>query len=150
MEHLLDTGRARAIGVCNFLPHHLEELARVARVRPMVDQVEFHPRLQQPALQGYCLDHGIALEAWAPIMRGRVFEIPEVVEIGARHGKSAAQVALRWVLQCGHLAIPKSVHAERVRANADVFDFSLSPAEMDVLRALDAGLRVGRIRTCTR
>lgn len=144
MEEILDSGHSRAIGVCNFLPRHLRELAAVAEVQPMVDQVELHPRLQQPELQAYCREHGIVQEAWAPIMRGRVFDIPEMVEIGRTHGKSAAQVAIRWVLQSGHVVIPKSVHAERIRENANVFDFELTDAEMAVLGGLDRSERIGK------
>ena len=144
MEELLESGLARAIGVCNFLPHHLRELSAIATVAPMVDQVELHPRLQQPDLQEYCRTNGIVLEAWAPIMRGRVFDIPEIVEIGRAYGKSAAQVAIRWVLQSGHAAIPKSVHEERVRENADVFGFELTAPEMARIDALDTGERIGK------
>ncbi len=115
MEELYATGKARAIGVCNHLPHHLDELLRTAEVAPMVDQVEFHPRLQQPGLQAYLAEHDIALEAWAPIMRGGVSGVPELVEIGRVHGKSPAQVSIRWILQMGYVAIPKSVHADRSR-----------------------------------
>lgn len=144
MEEILDSGHARAIGVCNFLPRHLQELAAIANIQPMVDQVELHPRLQQPELQAYCREHAIVQEAWAPIMRGRVFDIPEMVEIGESHGKSAAQVAIRWVLQSGHIVIPKSVHAERIRENADVFDFELTQDQMAVIAGLDRGERIGK------
>ncbi|MHB9004205.1 MAG: aldo/keto reductase [Coriobacteriia bacterium] len=144
MEEILESGRARAIGVCNFLTHHLDALEAVSSVRPMVDQVELHPRLQQPGLQTYCRERHIVQEAWAPIMRGRVFDIPEIVEIGRTHGKSAAQIAIRWVLQSGHLVIPKSVHAERIRENADVFDFELTHEEMAVIGGLDRGERIGK------
>ncbi len=143
MEELADAGRARAIGVCNHLPHHLEALAAFARISPAVNQVEFHPRLQQPQLQRYCAEHSIMLEAWAPIMRGRVAEFSPLVEIARQHGRTAAQVAVRWILQRGHVAIPKSVHLERIRENADVFGFELSAEEMATIDALDAGERIG-------
>lgn len=143
MEEIQSSGRARAIGVCNFLVHHLEELRAFANVPPVLDQVEHHVRLQQPDLRDYCAEHGITLQAWAPIMRGRVGEIPELVEIGERHGKTAAQVSIRWILQHGVTTIPKSVHRERVAENADVFDFELTPREMTVLDGLDRGDRIG-------
>lgn len=143
MEEIADSGRARAIGVCNQLPHHLDTLASFARIMPAVDQVEFHPRLQQPDLQRYCADHKITLEAWAPIMRGGVFRIPEIIEIGRVHQRTPAQVTLRWILQEGHVAIPKSVHLERIRENAEIFDFELSVEEMATIDALDTGERVG-------
>ncbi len=139
MERILESGRVRAIGVCNFLEHHLERLAEVAEIAPMVNQVEHHPRLQQPGLRSYCQDQGIALEAWAPIMRGRVNDIAELVQIGERHGKSAVQVTLRWMLQHGVVVIPKSVHAVRIRENAELFDFELSVEEMEAIDALDMG-----------
>lgn len=143
METILASGRTRAIGVCNFLPHHLEQLGSFASVPPAVDQVEFHPELQQPELQAYCRDHGITMQAWAPVMRGRVFHIPTLVEIGKRHGKTAAQVSIRWILQLGVTTIPKSVHRERLAENADVFDFELSAEEMAAISALDKDDRIG-------
>lgn len=143
MEALHADGKARAIGVCNFLPHHLEPLLKLADIPPVVDQVEFHPRLQQPGLQAYAAEHDIVLEAWAPIMRGRANDVPELVEIAQRHGKTPAQVAIRWVLELGYVVIPKSVHDERILENADVFDFELSDAEMSVIDTLDAGARIG-------
>jgi diketogulonate reductase-like aldo/keto reductase len=143
MEELLRRGRARSIGVCNHLVHHLEELLASATVPPAVNQIEFHPWLQQPALADFCREHGIIVEAWAPIVRGRVAEIPEIAGIAATHGKTAPQVSLRWILQKGHVAIPKSVHAERIAENADIFDFTLDDEEMAVLDGLDAGERIG-------
>jgi len=139
MERILERGRTRAIGVCNFLVPHLEQLAGLAEVAPMVDQVEHHPRLQQPELQAYCRNRGIALQAWAPIMRGRVNEIPELAEIGERHDKSPAQVTLRWMLQNGVVTIPKSVNERRIRENADLFDFELSAEEVQRIATLDHG-----------
>jgi diketogulonate reductase-like aldo/keto reductase len=143
MEEILATGRTRAIGVCNFLPHHLEHLMTVATVQPAVDQVEFHPLLQRLDLQEYARAHGIVMQAWAPVIRGKVFDIPELVEIGRRHGKTPAQVSIRWILQLGVTTIPKSVHADRLAENADVFDFALSDEEMALIAALDRCSRVG-------
>ena len=144
MEELHASGRARAIGVCNHLIAHLEVLLALAEVVPAVNQVEFHPRLQQPALQQFCVQHRIQVEAWAPLMRGGVFQIPEIVEIAGRHAKTPAQVTLRWMMQKRVVTIPKSVHEERLRENADIFDFELSPAEIDAIDALDSGQRLGR------
>lgn len=143
MEDLLAAGKTRAIGVSNFLPHHLEELLRIAKIAPVVDQVEFHPRLQQPSLQAYLSEHDIALEAWAPIMRGAVSEIPELIAIAEKHGVTPAQVSIRWVLQMGYIVIPKSVHEDRIAQNADVYGFELTDAEMAGIDALDAGHRIG-------
>jgi diketogulonate reductase-like aldo/keto reductase len=143
MEEIQASGRARTIGVCNFLVHHLEELRAFANVEPVLDQVEHHVRLQQPDLRDYCEQHGITLQAWAPIMRGRVGEIAEVADIARSHGKTPAQVAIRWILQHGVTTIPKSVHRERVAENAAVFDFTLTADEMTVLDGLDRGMRIG-------
>lgn len=143
MEEIYASGRVRAIGVCNHLVHHLEEMRTYADVMPMVDQCEHHPGLQQPALREYCAANGIVLQAWAPVMRGRVFQIPELVAIGEAHGKTAAQVSIRWILQHDVVTIPKSVHVERIRENADVFDFELSEREMAVIDGLDSGTRIG-------
>lgn len=143
MEELLAEGKTRAIGVCNHLPHHLEALLAVAEVPPAVDQVELQPRLQRPELQRYLSEHGIALESWATLMRGRVAEEPVIVDIAERLGKTPVQVALRWALQLGAIVIPKSVHAERIESNAQVFDFELTEADMAAIAALDDGTRVG-------
>jgi diketogulonate reductase-like aldo/keto reductase len=143
IERLYAEGAVRAIGVCNHLEHHLEALLRVAEVAPMVNQYEMHPWLQQPSLREYCETHGIVVEAWAPLMKGRVAEEPVLVEIAARHGKSPAQVAIRWLLQRGVVTIPKSVHRERIAENAGVFDFGLTDAEMSAIDAVDRGYRFG-------
>jgi diketogulonate reductase-like aldo/keto reductase len=143
MEQLLARRCVRAIGVCNHLVHHLEELLDFAKVPPSVNQVEFHPRLQQPELQEFCASEGIRLEAWAPIMRGGVFHIPELLEVAERHHKTAAQVTVRWILQKDIVAIPKSIHAERIAENANVFDFALDSNEMALMDSLDRGERIG-------
>lgn len=143
MEEIHSQGLARTIGVCNFLVHHLEDLEAFANVPPALDQVEHHVRLQQPDLRDYCAQHGITLQAWAPLMRGKVFDIPELSEIGERHGKTAAQVAIRWILQHGVTTVPKSVHRERVAENAGVFDLELSPEEMVRIDGLDRAERIG-------
>lgn len=144
MEELVSDGRTRAIGVCNFLREHLEALGAVANTPPAVDQVEHHPLLQRRDLKAYCDAHGITVQAWAPIMRGHAPEVPLLVELARAHGKSPEQVCLRWILQDGVTAIPKSVHRERIEANADVFDFELSDDEMRSIAALDRGERFGR------
>ncbi len=143
LETLYEQGRAKAIGVSNFLVHHLEDLLADAKVKPMVNQVEFHPRLQQPALLEFDRKHGIVHEAWSPIMRGNVMDIPELKEIGRKHGKSPIHVSLRWELQKDVVTIPKSVKKDRIEDNADVFDFELTPAEMKIIDGLDREERVG-------
>lgn len=143
MEEIHTSGRARAIGVCNFMPHHLDDLLSFAKVPPAVDQCERHPWLQLPELTSYGAEHDITLQAWAPIIRGRVDDVPELVEIARLHGKTPAQVAIRWQLQTGWVTIPKSVHTERVAENADVYDFELSAADLAVIEGLERGQRLG-------
>jgi diketogulonate reductase-like aldo/keto reductase len=143
MEEIQGSGRTRAIGVCNFLPHHLDTLLSFAEVPPAVNQFEHHVRLQQPELVDYCLERGITVQAWAPIMRGRVMLIPELVQIAQVHGKSPAQVSIRWILQRGLTTIPKSIHANRILENSEVYDFELSEAEMAIIESLDRGERLG-------
>lgn len=144
MARVLDEGLTRAIGVCNFLEPHLQALREVTGAVPMVDQVEHHPWLQQPRLRAYCQEQGIALEAWGPVMRGHLEEEPVLAEVGAVHGVSPAQVALRWALQHGVIVIPKSTHADRIRENADLYGFELSDAEMTLIDSLDRG-EAGRL-----
>ena len=143
LEEIYQTGRTRAIGVSNFLQHHLEELFEIAEVRPAVNQFEFHPYLQQPELQTFCRENNIAITAWAPIMKGRVLQVPALVEIGEKYGKTAVQVTLRWMLQLGIITIPKSAKKERIEANADIFDFELTGEEVQTINLLDKNERIG-------
>lgn len=143
MEELLASGRVRAIGVCNHFVEHLEMLARTARVAPMVDQFEHHPWLQQPELIDYCRAHDIVVEAWGPVMRGRLGEEPALTAIAADYGRTPAQIVLRWIVQRGIVAIPKSVHPERVRENAGIFGFELTEQTMTEIALLDRGERLG-------
>lgn len=144
MEEILASGRARAIGVCNHLPAHLEALSEVATVMPAVNQFEFHPRLQQPDLQAVCRERGITMQAWAPLMRGKVNDVPLLVAIAETYDKSPAQIAIRWILQKGITTIPKSVHDERIAENCAVYDFALSEDEMLAIDRLDTGYRIGK------
>lgn len=143
LEKLYAEARVRAIGVSNFLVHHLQELLESAEVAPMVNQIEFHPHLVQPELLRFCQAQDLRPQAWSPILRGRVLELPELADIGRRHGKSPVQVTLRWDLQHGVCTIPKSVHRHRLASNADIFDFELSDQEMARIDALDQGSRSG-------
>lgn len=143
LEELHAAGRARAIGVCNFLPEHLDDLLSFATVPPAVDQVELHPGLPQVEVREYCGAKGITVQAWSPLMRGGFTGIPELAEIGGLHRKTAAQVTLRWILQSGVTTIPKSVHRERLVENADIFDFELSDDEMDLVASLSGKGRIG-------
>ena len=143
LEALMATGRVRAIGVSNFMPHHLDDLMQDATITPAVNQIEYHPRLQQPELIAACRNYGIVPQAWSPIMKGRVMDIPELVEIGRRHGKNAVQITLKWMLQQQISTIPKSAREGRIRDNGDLFDFTLTDAEMAQISSLDKGQRVG-------
>ena len=143
MEEIYDSGRVKAVGVSNFLQHHLEELFELSDLRPTVNQYEMHPYLQQPDLLKFCQDNDIAVTAWAPIMKGRVLDVPELVQIGEKYNKTAVHVTLRWLLQLGVIAIPKSVNQNRIITNAEVFDFELSADEMATINGLDKNERVG-------
>lgn len=143
LEKLYQDGRVRAIGVSNFLVHHLEELAENSGIVPAVNQVEFHPFLLQKELLDYDHEHGIRHEAWSPLTRAKLWDDPVIDEIASKHGRSRAQVLLRWDLQHGVVTIPKSVHRERIEENAKLFDFELDDGDMEKLDGLDRGERIG-------
>ena len=144
LETLRADGRARSIGVSNFHPHHLDRLLAETEIVPAVNQVELHPWLQQTETRAYNAAHGIRTEAWSPLARGRAIGDPTLDTIGARHGKSAAQVVVRWHIELGNVVIPKSVTPSRIRENLEVFDFTLAAADHEAIRALDAGERTGK------
>ncbi|MFD3199800.1 MULTISPECIES: glyoxal/methylglyoxal reductase [Bacillus] len=143
LEKLYKDGKIRAIGVSNFQVHHLEELLKDAEIKPMVNQVEFHPRLTQKELRDYCKAQGIQLEAWSPLMQGQLLDNEVLTQIAEKHNKSVAQVILRWDLQHGVVTIPKSIKEHRIIENADIFDFELSQEDMDKIDALNKDERVG-------
>jgi diketogulonate reductase-like aldo/keto reductase len=136
-------GQVRAIGVSNFKPAHLRRLLEETGVTPAVNQVELHPRFQQAGLRHEHEELGIVTEAWSPLAQGRVLDDPTIAGIAREHGKTAAQVVIRWHLQLGNVVIPKSVTPERIEENFDVLDFYLSRPEMEAIEALDAGERQG-------
>ncbi len=141
MEAALRDGKVRAIGVSNFYPDRLIDIARFAEVVPAVNQVETHPFFQQRAAHDVMAKYGVTHESWGPFAEGRkdIFTNPVIAEIGAGHGKSVAQVILRFLIQSDVVVIPKSVRRERMEENLAVFDFTLSEHEMDALRGLDEG-----------
>ena len=151
LEKLLADQKVRAIGVSNFMPDHLERLLLETSVVPAVNQIEVHPYFQQTALQRVHAKHGIATQAWSPIggitsyrgMARRSFDDPTLLEIARQYGKSAAQVMLRWHLQEGRSAIPKSVKPSRIAENFDVFDFELTREQIAAVDAMDTGVRGG-------
>ena len=139
LEEFYRDGRARSIGVSNFTPHQLRHLARETEVVPAVNQVEVHPFFTNDEVRAYGTEHGIATEAWSPIAQGGVLGDPTITRIAERVGKSTAQVTLRWHVQLGHIVFPKSVTRERVQANYEIFDFSLTDEDMSLISALDKG-----------
>ena len=141
MERVLADGKARAIGVSNYTIRHLDELAGYASVPPAVNQVEFHPFLYQRDLLDRCRRTGIRLEAYAPLVKAQRMEHPVLVRVARRHGKTPAQILIRWCLEHEVVVIPKSVRPERIRENLGVFDFSLGAEDMAELDALDEGYR---------
>jgi diketogulonate reductase-like aldo/keto reductase len=136
-------GLARSIGVSNFQSAHLERLIDETGVTPAVNQIELHPRLQQPGLRHEHAELGIVTEAWSPLAQGQVLDDPVIGRIADAHGKTPGQVVIRWHLQLGNVVIPKSVTPERIVENIDVFDFVLTDAEMASIETLDAGERTG-------
>ncbi|WP_394238486.1 aldo/keto reductase [Niallia oryzisoli] len=143
LETLYKEGRVKAIGVSNFQVHHLKELLKTAEIKPMINQVEYHPRLTQKEVQAFCLEHSIQLEAWSPLMQGQLLDHPVLQEIAKTHNKSIAQVIIRWDRQNGVITIPKSTKEHRIIENASIFDFELTTEEMAAIDELNQNLRVG-------
>ncbi|OQO98843.1 aldo/keto reductase [Geobacillus sp. 44B] len=143
LETLYKEGRVKAIGVSNFQIHHLEDLMKEAEIKPMVNQVEYHPRLTQKELQSFCQKHGIQLEAWSPLMQGQLLDNEVLQEIANKYNKSVAQVILRWDLQNGVVTIPKTTKEHRIVENASVFDFELTEEDMERIDGLNQNHRVG-------
>jgi 2,5-diketo-D-gluconate reductase A len=144
LEEFYRDGRARSIGVSNFTEHHLRRVFRESDIRPAVNQIEVHPFLTQTALCAFCAEHEIAVEAWSPLARGReLLTDPELLEVSKRHGKTPAQVVLRWHIQKGHIVFPKSVTPARIRENIDIFGFELTGEDVERISALDRNQRTG-------
>lgn len=139
LEDLYDEGKIKAIGISNFYPDRMVDLASFTRIKPMINQIEIHPYHQQVFSKEWHDKYGVQLEAWAPFGEGRknMFELSELKEIGDKYGKTVAQVILRWHLQRGIVVIPKSTHLERMKENFNVFDFELAQEDMDVISKLD-------------
>lgn len=141
MERILADGKARAVGVSNYTVRHLDELLASAKDPPAVNQVEFSPFLHQRALLEHCRRHGIQLEAYGPLVRGHRMGHPVLARVAGKHRRTPAQVLLRWGLQHELVVIPKSVHPERIRENAELYGFALDSEDMGALDALDEGYR---------
>lgn len=142
-EELYNKGLIKAIGVSNFLKHHLEALERTAKIEPMVNQLEMHPCYFQTEIYNYCGQRGIIVEAWSPLMAGRAFDMPLLIEIAGKYNKSVSQICLRWSFEKGLLPLPKSSKKERMIENADIFDFELSGEDMERIKSLQNIGRVG-------
>nr|WP_203612028.1 aldo/keto reductase [Streptomyces cyaneofuscatus] len=143
-EKIYADGRAKAIGVSNFHPEHLKRLLAETSVVPVLNQIELHPQLQQAEARAFHAEHGIATEAWSPLGQGKgLLEVPTVVAIAQKHGRTPAQAVLRWHLQTGNIVIPKSVTPSRIEENLDVFGFELDADDLAAFAALDEGKRLG-------
>ncbi|MED3786589.1 aldo/keto reductase [Peribacillus frigoritolerans] len=143
LEKLYKDGKVKSIGVSNFHIHHLENILANSEVKPVVNQIELHPLLTQVEIRDYCAKHEIKVESWSPLGRGNLLEEPTINHIAKKHGKSPAQVLIRWHLQHDLVVIPKSITPSRIKENAQVFDFSLSLNEMNQIDALNKNERFG-------
>lgn len=143
LEKLYKDGRIKAIGVSNFKVHHLEELINECDIVPTVNQVEYHPEYPQTELHEFCKKHKIQLEAWGPLMQGKIFEIPVMKELSAKYGKTISEIALKWDLQMGVVTIPKSSTKARIKENMNLYDFEISEDDMKKIAELNIGKRIG-------
>ncbi|PFS63764.1 aldo/keto reductase [Bacillus cereus] len=143
LETLYKEERVRAIGVSNFQIHHLQDVLASAEMKPMINQVEYHPRLTQKELQAFCKEQGIQMEAWSPLMQGQLLDNETLQEIAHKYGKTTAQIILRWDIQNEVVTIPKSTKEHRIVANADIFNFELTKEDMEKIDALNENHRVG-------
>lgn len=143
LETLYKEGKVKAIGVSNFQVHHLEKIMQDAEIKPMVNQVEYHPRLTQQEVKAFCDQHGIQFEAWSPLMQGQLFDNPLLKDLANKYNKTVAQVILRWDLQNGVVTIPKSTKEHRIIENSNLFDFELTTEDMDRISSLNENHRVG-------
>lgn len=139
MTKLLEDGRLRSIGVSNFLPEHIEHISQATGVMPVNNQIELHPQFMNRSSADYCRQHGIAVTAWSPLARGRVFDTPQVTTVAQQLGVTPAQAVLRWHIQLGNVVIPKSVTPARIAANLDIDSFELSSQQMELISSLDQG-----------
>ncbi len=144
LETLYEQGKVRAIGVSNFHIHHLEDVLANCKIKPMVNQIELHPRLSQVEIREFCQKHEIAVEAWSPLMQGgEIFENETIAQIAEKYGKTPAQIVLRWDIQSDIITIPKSITPSRIEQNVNVFDFELSAEDIAKIDALNENRRLG-------
>ncbi|WFD32321.1 hypothetical protein MSPP1_003366 [Malassezia sp. CBS 17886] len=145
MEAAVDAGKLRTIGVSNFDVEHLDALLPNTRIKPAVNQIESHPFFAHEILRNQTLERGLQIEAYSPMAQGAALDRPEIQAIAKKHGKTPAQVLLRWGLQLGNIILPKSLTKHRIEANAQIFDFELDQDDMDVLNGLDEGMKMGKL-----
>lgn len=143
LEKLYEDGKVRAIGVSNFKEHHLIDLMETAKIKPMVNQVEFHPQLSQPQLLKFCKENNIQVVAWGPLMQGQLAKFELLKELSKKYNKTEAQIVLRWDIQQGVVTIPKSINPERIKSNIDIFDFELTEEDMRKISMLNTEERIG-------
>lgn len=143
LETIYKEGRVRSIGVSNFQVHHLENLLKETEIKPVINQIEFHPRLTQQEVRNYCTGHDIQVEAWSPLMNGELLKDATIQSIAAKHNKTAAQIVLKWDLQHQVVTIPKTMTESRMEENINVFDFELTTEEMAQIDALNENFRCG-------
>lgn len=143
MEELYHQGRIKAIGVSNFHQHHFEDLMKTATIKPMVNQIEYTPRLTQKSLKAFLEKEGVAMESWSPLMRGKVTDIGLLQELSRKYGKTVAQIVIRWNIDTDVIVIPKSVTPQRIKENIDIFDFCLSKEDIDAINDLNKDQRTG-------
>ncbi|MGE7932799.1 aldo/keto reductase [Viridibacillus arvi] len=143
LETIYKEGRVRSIGVSNFQVHHLENLLKETEIKPVINQIEFHPRLTQQEVRNYCTEHDIQVEAWSPLMNGELLKDETIQSIAAKHNKTAAQIVLKWDLQHQVVTIPKTMTESRMEENINVFDFELTTEEMAKIDGLNENFRYG-------
>ncbi|WP_138420627.1 aldo/keto reductase [Aquibacillus sediminis] len=143
LETIYEQGKAKAIGVSNFLPHHLDDLIQAATIKPMVNQIELHPQLAQVETRQYCKNNNIIVEAWAPLGKASYFDDPVLQELATKYNKTPAQIIVRWDYQNGIVTIPKSVKATRQQENAAIFDFELTDEDMEKIDSINQDKRIG-------
>ena len=142
LESIYDRGLCKAIGVSNYTIRHMEEVLHQSYIKPAVNQVEFSPFLYQKELLNYCLHRNVQLEAYSPLTRGKKLDDPKLIELAEKYGKSPAQILIRWALQVKTIVLPKSAHNERIKENADIFDFEISDVDMEILEDFNSDYRI--------
>ncbi len=143
MEKIYAKGKAKAIGVSNFQPHHLQTLIKKCDIVPAVNQIEIHPYLTNEEVVQFCKSKNIAPEAWSPIAKGKILDDPKLLSLANKYNKTVAQIAIKWHLQRGLIVIPKSVNKSRILENSQVFDFELNPEDMKLISSLNKNIRMG-------